>query len=105
MLRFSLLLVLPFLNPLTASAHHAFAAAESDLFQPAATDGAASISIPRMKVAIVAVDSHAVKVLGHYVQYAIQVTTRWEFGIFNSMQDAMHWAAHQTGWNSAHDHT
>ncbi len=65
---------------------------ESDLLRPAATDGAASISIPRMKVAIVAVDSHAVKVLGHYVQYAIQVTTWWDFGIFNSMQEALHWA-------------
>ena len=65
---------------------------ESDLLQPAATDGAASISILDMKVAIVAVDSHAVKVLEHYVQYAIQVTTWWEFGIFNSMQDALHWA-------------
>ncbi len=64
---------------------------EDEMVEPAATDWAATISVPKMKVALVVRDDHAVKLCEHYIERSKEYTSKWECQLFDSMDDALEW--------------
>ena len=59
--------------------------------EPAATDWASGISIPRMRVALVVLENHAVNLCLHYKKMIHELESGWECQLFDSMDDARRW--------------
>jgi len=55
-------------------------------------DDAASMSTPRMKIALVVNDDYAVKLCESYSKSIGEFNSKWECLLFDSMGDARQWA-------------
>lgn len=64
---------------------------EKEINQPAATDRAAEIYAPRMKVALVVRDVYAVKLCELYKKKLAESGSNWKCRIFDSMDHAQEW--------------
>ena len=72
-----------------------FAASSEDLEAAAAMDDAATISNPRLVVAVVAATSEAVQVAEAYA--AAMTTSCWKIRVFCSMEEARQWVRRSHG--------
>ena len=59
--------------------------------EPAAMDRAASLSLGRLKVALVVTDPHAVELCLHYIEESKRMGSPWQFGVFSRIEEAMDW--------------
>ena len=64
---------------------------EDEITELAATDWAAGLSVPKMQVALVVRDDHAVKICEHYRKKLNEFESKWECQLFDSMDDAQEW--------------
>jgi hypothetical protein len=65
---------------------------EEDMLEPSAMDDVASMSTPRMKIALVVNDDYAVKLCESYSKSIGEFNSKWECRLFDSMGDARQWA-------------
>ena len=64
---------------------------EDEMNEPATTDLAAEISVPKMKVALVVRDDYAVKLCEVYRKKIRELGSKWKCQLFDSMDDAQEW--------------
>ncbi len=64
---------------------------EKEMNQPASIDSAVAISVPKMKVALIAQENHAVELCKYYIERTKKFGTTWEFHLFDCMDDAIKW--------------
>ena len=59
--------------------------------EPAAMDSASEQSVPKMRVACVVLENHAVNLCLHYKKMIHELGSKWECQLFDSMEDARRW--------------
>ncbi len=64
---------------------------EEEMIEPAATDHAAELSVPKMKVALIVRDAHAAKLCESYRENIAEFGTMWKCQLFDSMNEAQEW--------------
>ncbi len=64
---------------------------ENYMIEPAATDLAAEMSTPKMKIALTVRDDYAVKLCESYRKSIGELGSMWECQCFDSMNDALEW--------------
>ncbi len=64
---------------------------EAEMIEPAATDLAAEMSVPKMKVALVVRGDYAVKLCESYRESIGEFDSMWKCQLFDSMDDALEW--------------
>ncbi|MFL0798283.1 MAG: hypothetical protein K6L73_12430 [Cellvibrionaceae bacterium] len=64
----------------------------ANMKQPAAIDVAASLSIKRMKIALIADEPHTILLCEAYITCSQSHSSSWEFKIFDNREAARKWA-------------
>lgn len=60
---------------------------------PAFIDKIASIRLPNIKMALVAVDEKTIKLCNKYIHISVTGGSPWQFQIFNSLEEAKKWVS------------
>jgi len=59
--------------------------------KPAVIDKGASVSIPNLKVALVAMDAQLVELCNQYIETSTKMHSSWEFYLCDKVEDAKKW--------------
>jgi len=64
---------------------------EIEANEPASIASAVAISVPEMKVALIAQENHAVELCKYVIESTKKFGSTWEFHLFDCMDDAIKW--------------
>lgn len=65
---------------------------KEDIEEAAGTDKGAAFSIPRMKVAFIAKDTHTINITRYYIALSKKLNSTWTFLLCDTFEEAMKWA-------------